>query len=317
MASLIGLSRLTGNTPLIELESLSHRCGHRILGKCEFLNPNGSVKDRIALAMIKAAEKRGSLIPGKSTIVEATAGNTGIALAALGAARNYKVVVTVSSKMSAEKIALMKGWGAEVVVCPYGVPRDARENYIRTAQILAADQADHYFLDQFSNLANLASHYANTAPEIWRQAQSNVDAVVAGVGTGGTLMGIARYARSLGCATRIVLADPVGSVLAAAVHGRSVEPGKYRIEGIGDDFLPPLFDPTIVTDALSITDDEAISECLALRRAEGLLVGTSSGCAIAAALTFAESLGPERRTIVVVLPDTGRNYLSSVYSIHA
>lgn len=306
------LEALTGGTPLVPLAQMSRRCGHRILAKCEFLNPNGSLKDRIALGMIDAAEAAGVLQPGRSTIVEATGGNTGLALAALAAVRGYGLVITISSKIGPEKIELMRDWGAEVVICPYEVPPESEDHFIRIARRIARERPHHWFIDQFSNAANVEAHYRTTAPEIWEQAGNHVDAVVCGVGTGGTLMGLARFARERGARCRFVLADPEGSILAAATRGEAGQAHGYRVEGIGGDFLPPLFDPTAVTDAFTVPDAVSFQACRRLAAEEGLFAGLSSGCVLAAASAFTADLMPAGQTVVVVLGDSGRNYSSKI-----
>jgi cystathionine beta-synthase len=303
---------LTGGTPMTPLYSISRRTGHRILGKCEFLNPGGSLKDRIALSMIEAAEAAGHLQRGKSVIVEASGGNTGLALAALSAVRGYRVVITLSSKVGPEKINLLRAWGADVVMCPSEVSPDSEDHFLATARRIACDRPNHLFLDQFSNCANVRAHYSATAPEIWHQAGPTVDAVVCGAGTGGTIMGLARYARERDSATRFVLADPAGSILAAVTRGEKQVARAYSVEGIGGDFVPPLFDPTIVTTALTVEDEAAFAACRALLREEGLFVGLSSGCSLVAAERYAATLLPLGQTIVVILADSGRNYMSKL-----
>jgi cystathionine beta-synthase len=303
-----------GGTPLVELPSLSSATGHRIFGKCEFLNPNGSVKDRIAVAMIDAAERQGILVPGQSTIVEATAGNTGAALAAVGAARGYCLVVTMSSKMGQDKIALMRAWGAEVVVCPYDVSPTSPDSFINTACRIARERPQHVYIDQFNNPANLDAHYRGTGPEIWRDLDGRIDVLIAGAGTGGTLMGIARFLRSQRLATRIVLADPAGSILAGHVNGERGESHGYLMEGIGGDFVPPLFDASLIDEAITVPDLAAVEMCLRLQEGEGLFVGGSAGCAAAAALTYCQNLEPRGQTVVIMLPDSGRNYLTNIFS---
>ncbi len=300
---------LIGSTPLIHLHRLSAMTGHRVLGKCEFLNPNGSVKDRIALAMIDAAEAVGRIRRGVSTIVEATGGNTGIALATVAVTRGYRMLTTLTSKMSTEKVALLRALGAEVEICPYEASPDSPEQFINRARIIAAQRPDHYFVDQFANPANPAAHFRTTAPEIWRQAGAPPDAIVAGAGTGGTLMGLAQYARQQGSRTRIVLADPHGSVLADAVRGAPLRPLPYRVEGIGGDFVPPLLDISMLDAAVTVPDDDTDAACRWMLANEGLFVGGSSGCAVAAAMKFCAGLDDLPRTIVVMLADSGRNYL--------
>ncbi|MDJ0642624.1 MAG: cysteine synthase family protein [Erythrobacter sp.] len=310
LASLAAYESLVGQTPLVELPAFSKRVGRRVLGKCEFLNPGGSIKDRVALAMIKAAEMEGLLTPGKSTIVEATGGNTGLALAALGAGRGYKVCVTMSSKMDPKKVSALRSFGAEVHVCPYEVEPHSDEHFISVARRIASERENHYFSDQFSNPANLRAHFS-TAEEIW-SACDRVDAVIAGAGTGGTLMGMATFAKQHSSDCSIVLADPHGSILAASVRGESCNPEPYSVEGIGGDFIPPLLQRSMINEAITVTDAESYSECQWVKENEGLWLGGSSGCIIAAAAKFAKTAESKIENIVVLLPDSGRNYSTDI-----
>jgi cystathionine beta-synthase len=302
-----GYDALTGQTPLVPLPRLSERTGRQIFAKCEFLNPTGSIKDRTALEMIRAAERNGRIVPGKSIIVEATGGNTGLALAALAAFRRYGLIVTMSSKMSKAKVDALTALGATVVICPYEVPPDSPENFLAVARRLADEHPDRFFIDQFSNKANIQAHRL-TAAEIWRD-RTTVDAVIAGAGTGGTIMGIAQYVREQQHHCSVVLADPVGSVLASAVRGEQQSPRPYRVEGIGGDSIPPLFDPALVDHAVSVPDDASFAECQWLRENEGLWLGGSSGCVVAAAVEFAQVAPARVKTIVLLFADSGRNYI--------
>jgi cystathionine beta-synthase len=305
--------RLVGSTPLVELTAVGRGLPHRLLAKCEFLNPTGSVKDRIGRYIVARAEEAGLLVPGVSTLVEATAGNTGVGLAAAGAGR-YRVIVTMSSKMGPEKEAMMRAWGAEVVRCPYEVPPSSPDAFINTARRIASEIPHGYYVDQFANPWNREAHETTTGPEILGQARGRLAAFVAGAGTGGTIMGVARTLRAAGCAAKIVLADPEGSILADRARGGSLPGRGYLIEGIGGDFVPALLDLDLVDAAYTVSDTDSIRMCLRLQREEGLWVGGSSGCAVVAATRLAEQLPGPRSDIVVMLADGGSRYTSTIYS---
>jgi len=297
-----------GQTPLLPLPRLARWAGvpdgTRIYAKAEHLNPGGSGKDRLALALLQRAEANGLARGG--VVVEATSGNTGIALAQACAVRGYRLHVVASEKVSDEKVRILAAFGATVHRVP-NRPHGHPEHYIERARTLAAELAGHY-LDQFGNPDNSAVHERTTGPEILGQLQAYgrlPDAFVAGVGTGGTLAGIGRYLRRTVPTVRIVLADPVGSVLA---RGAPFAP--YKVEGIGDDVVPELYDPSLVDEALTVPDGTAFAFALAAARHEGLLVGGSSGAHLAAAAHLAKRL-PPGSTIVTLLPDSGRNYLST------
>ncbi|MEU9096823.1 cysteine synthase family protein [Streptomyces sp. NPDC048361] len=305
-------ARLVGGTPLVELAAIGAGLPHRILAKCEFLNPAGSVKDRIGHHIIRRAEERHLLVPGVSTLVEATAGNTGVALACAAAGR-YRVVVTMSSKMGPDKEAMMRAWGADVVRCPYDVPPTSPESFINTARRIADETPHSYYVDQFANPWNREAHELTTGPEIIAQTGGQVAAFVAGAGTGGTITGVARALRAAGSPARVVLADPAGSILADRLRGGH-EPGRgYAIEGIGGDFVPDLLDLQLLDDAYEVSDGESIAMCLRLQAEEGLWVGGSSGTAVAAALRLAAELPGPRSNIVVVLPDSGSRYSATLF----
>ena len=276
-----------------------------LLGKVEMLNPGGSVKDRIALAMIDAAEAAGALPPG-ATIVEATAGNTGVGLAMVAAVRGYRCVFVMPEKMSRDKEALLRAYGARVVRVP-NAPPESPDNFQSVARRLAAENG--WFLpDQFSNTANPDIHYRTTGPEIWADSGGRIDAFVAGVGTGGTLSGAGRYLKERSPTLRVVLADPEGSALGGG------EPGPYLLEGIGGNAPPANFDTSLVDEAITVSDREAFALCRRLAREEGLLVGGAAGCAVAAALRWGNRPENAGNTVVALLPDTGRNYLSKIFN---
>jgi cystathionine beta-synthase len=307
-----GALDLIGNTPLVEITRLdAGPC--RLFAKLESQNPGGSIKDRPALKMVEAAEADGRLKPG-GTIVEATAGNTGLGLALIAALKGYRLVLVIPDKMSREKVSALRALGAEVVMTRSDVGKGHPDYYQDKAKAIAAATPGAFFVDQFSNPANPLAHEEGTAPEIWEQAGRDVDAVVVGVGSGGTLTGISRFFARVSPKTEIVLADPDGSILADIVAGRPPrEPGSWLVEGIGEDFVPPNADLSRVRRAYTITDAEGVAAAREMLRAEGLLIGSSAGTLLAAALRYArEQTEPKR--VVFLVPDTGNKYLSKMYS---
>lgn len=302
--------RLTGETPLVFLQNLSKRLGLTVFGKCEFLNPGGSIKDRIARHMIDSAEKAAIIAPRRSTIVEATGGNTGAALASICALRGYSLIVTMSSKMSREKVDCLRAWGAEVVICPYDVRPDSPEYFINCARSICEGQSDRFFINQFNNPENVEAHFSTTAREIWRQCPNPPQLIVAGAGTGGTLMGCARYRNRFGQCTKLLLADPAGSVIAAAKNGAAARPSAYDVEGIGGEEVPPLLDIAEIDFAVTVSSEDTYQEQLWMMQEEGLFLGGSSCCAIAALARFSEAADIDPiAPIVVFLCDGGRAYL--------
>jgi cystathionine beta-synthase len=295
-----------GRTPLIQLTRVADGLPVTLLAKAEFLNPGGSIKDRIGLAMVEDAERRGLLVPG-GTIVEATAGNTGVGLALAAALKGYRCIFVLPDKMSADKVSLLRAYDAEVVITPTAVPPDSPENYTNVADRLAREIPGAWRPNQFANPRNPEAHYATTGPEIWEDTGGAVDVFVAGVGTGGTISGVGRYLKERNPAIRVIGADPEGSILS----GDSPRP--YLVEGIGDDFVPATFDRQVVDDMVRVSDAESFHMARRLAREEGLLVGGSFGTAVAAAVRYARQLEPGS-IVVVLLPDTGRNYLSKLYS---
>ncbi len=297
-----------GRTPLLELRNLGEELrlprGARLFAKAEHLNPGGSVKDRLAAALVREAQRRG--LPPGGTIVEATSGNTGISLAIAAAVHGYHLHVVASSKVSQEKLRLLRVLGATVTVTP-NVPHGSPDHYTEVAQRLAEETPDALYLDQFRSPLNPGVHEAETGPELLGQvheASDRLDAFVCGAGTGGTLVGIARYLRRVSPRTRVVLADPEGSILAGGGT-----PRPYLVEGIGDDRRPPLLEPGLIDDSVTVSDRESFRLALLAARTEGLIVGGSSGTHLAAAAATARQLGPEA-VVATVLPDSGRNYLS-------
>src|SRR5277367_5193620 len=278
------LSELVGDTPLLRLRSVTRGMpGSQVLAKVEYFNPGGSVKDRIALRMIAAAEASGQLRPG-GTIVEPTSGNTGSGLAIVAAQRGYHCIFVMSDKMSDEKIALLRSYGAEVVVCPTAVPPEDPRSYYSTAERLVRDTPGAFRPDQYSNAANPRAHYETAGPEIWEQTRGRVTHFVAGIGTGGTITGIGRFLKERNPSVQIIGADPEGSVYS----GGSGRP--YLVEGIGEDFWPSTYDPAVVDRVIAVSDALSFATARRVTRQEGLLLGGSGGTAIAAALVVGHDL---------------------------
>ena len=302
---------LIGNTPIVEVRRIdTGPC--RLFLKLETQNPGGSIKDRVALAMIEAAEREGRLGAG-GLLVEATAGNTGLGLALVAAQKGYRLLIVVPDKMSQEKIFHLKAMGAEVVLTRSDVTNGHPEYYQDMAARLAQEKGAFY-VNQFANAANPKAHEETTGPEIWRQMEQNVDAVVAGVGTGGTITGLARFFERVSPQTEMVLADPAGSVLFEYLRtGKIGQAGSWLVEGIGEDFIPPVCDLSRVRKAYSIPDREAFTVCRDLLRREGIMAGTSSGTLIAAALRYCREQKQAKR-VVSFVPDSGNKYLSKVYN---
>ena len=303
---------LIGNTPLVEVTRMgAGKC--RLFLKMESQNPGGSIKDRIGLSMISAAEKDGRLKPG-GTIVEATAGNTGLGLALVAALKGYRLILVVPDKMSREKIFHLKAMGAEVMLTRSDVGKGHAEYYQDMAERLARETPGSFFVNQFGNPANPHAHETTTGPEIWEQMDHHVDAVVCGVGSAGTMTGLSRYFARVSPATEMVLADPVGSVLADYVHtGKYGEAGSWIVEGIGEDFIPPIADFSRVRKAFSISDEDACTTVRDLLRKEGILAGSSTGTLLAAALRYCREQTQARRVVTFVC-DSGNKYLSKVFN---
>ena len=290
---------LIGETPILHLRSYDRPRAASIFAKLEFLNPGGSVKDRAALGMIQEAEKRGLLRPG-STIVEPTAGNTGIGLALVGTLRGYKVILVVPEKYSREKKQIMTALGASLVSTPTA---DGMPGALKKAQEIAAATPGGYLPQQFENPANPEIHYRTTAREIWQQMQGKIDALVLGAGTGGTITGVTRYVKERNPGVRSVLVESEGSVLG----GGTAAP--HKVEGIGNSFMPKILDRSLIDEVVAVTDRDAFATVLLLARREGLLVGGSSGAAAFAAARVAEQIGASRK-IVTLFPDIAERYVS-------
>ena len=303
---------LIGKTPMVEVTKIdTGPC--RLFLKLEAQNPGGSIKDRIALSMIAAAEAEGFLKPG-GTIVEATAGNTGLALTLVGQAKGYKVLLVIPDKMSKEKIQHLRAMGADVRLTRSDVPHGHPEYYTDMAERLAQQIPGGFYVNQFANDANSLAHFQTTGPEIWEQMGGDIDAFVAGIGSGGTITGIARYLKSVGSKAEIILADPVGSTLAGIVNDGVPGPeGSYTVEGIGQNFVPDTADMSLIDNAYSIPDAEAIATVRELLLKEGVLAGSSSGTLIGAALRWCREQTEPKRVVTFVC-DTGAKYLSKVYN---
>jgi cystathionine beta-synthase len=297
---------LIGNTPMVRLGRIGAGLEADLVAKLETTNPGGSSKDRPALTMVEAAERDGLLGPG-STIIEPTSGNTGVGLAIVAAQRGYKCIFVMSDKMAPEKIDVLRAYGAEVVVCPTAVPPDHPDSYYSTAERLTKETPNSFRPDQYSNPNNPRAHYESTGPEIWRQTNGHVTHFVAGAGTGGTITGVGRYLKEQNPSIKIIAADPEGSVFSGGA-GRP-----YLTEGVGEDFWPANYDPSIIDEVIAISDADAFAMARLVTQREGILIGGSGGTAVAAALKVAAREGPDS-VVVVLIPDSGRGYLSKIFN---
>ena len=301
------MTAAVGGTPLVALDRLAADVRPRIVGKLEHMNPGGSVKDRIALPMIEAAEAAGLLKPG-GVIVEPTSGNTGVGLAQAAAAKGYRCIFVMADKQSEEKRALLRAYGAEVVICPTDVPPDDERSYYRVSDRLARETPGAWKPDQYHNEANPAAHYATTGPEIWEATEGRVTHLVVALGTGGTVSGTGRYLKERNPEIQIVGADPAGSVYSGS------EPHAYLTEGIGEDFWPSTYDAGVCDVVVRVSDRDSMLMARIATIREGILMGESCGTALWAALHVARDLGVPDALFVVLLPDSGRNYVGKLYS---
>src|SRR5690349_12248494 len=302
-----------GHTPLIRLNRLARDCKAELYVKADYLNPGGSVKDRIGVTMIDDAEKRGLLKPG-GTIIEGTSGNTGMGLALVAAVRGYKMVFTITDKQSKEKVDLLKALGAEVIVCPTAVEPEDPRSYYSVAKKLAREIPNSFYPNQYDNPMNPEAHYKTTGPEIWEDSEGKITHFVCGMGTGGTISGVGKYLKEKNPAIKIIGVDPEGS-LYYDFHktGQVARARTYVVEGIGEDFFPTTMDLKILDDVLQVNDEECFVVARRLVKHEGLFTGGSGGGCISAALKLAKSL-TEKDFVVAFLPDTGMRYLSKVYN---
>jgi len=305
---------LIGNTPLVKLRTLDAGvCS--LLVKLESHNPGGSIKDRIGRSMIDAAEREGKIGPG-STLVEATAGNTGLGLALVAAQKGYRLILVVPDKMSREKVCHLKALGSEVIMTRSDVGRGHPQYYQDLAEQITRETPGAYYVNQFNNPANPLAHELTTGPEIWEQTEHQVDAIVCGVGSGGTLTGLSHYFSRVAPRVEFVLADPAGSVLASFIEtGKMIEAGSWVVEGIGEDFIPPIADLSRVRRAFTITDLESLSTARDLLSREGILAGSSSGTLVAAALRYCREQNTPK-TVVTFVCDSGNKYLSKMFNDH-
>jgi cystathionine beta-synthase len=302
-----------GHTPLVRLHKLAGPDDAAVLVKLEFLNPGGSIKDRMAVHILEKAEKAGLLRRG-GTIVENTSGNTGVAVAMFAAVRGYRCVFTMPDKMSKEKQDALKAFGAQVVVTPTNVPADSPESYYSVAKRIAAETPNSFYVNQYHSADNVEAHYRSTGPEIWEQTGGKLDAFVAGVGTGGTMSGCGRFLKEKNPKLLNVGADPVGSVYHSMFKtGKLSQPSVYKVEGIGEDMMCGAMDLSVLDDVRQVNDAQAFAMARRLAREEGIFAGGSSGAAVHVALQIARELG-KGKTVVVPLPDGGRSYVSKFYS---
>lgn len=296
-----------GNTPLVRLSAVTRGIRTPVVAKLEMLNPGGSVKDRIGIRMIEEAERRGWLKPG-GTIVEPTSGNTGVGLAMAAAVKGYHCIFVMPDKVAPEKVALLRAYGAEVVTTPTAVERDSPESYYSVADRLTREVPNAFQPNQYFNPMNPRAHYESTGPEIWRQTAGKITHFVAGVGTGGTISGVARFLKEQNPGIRVIGVDPEGSIYTSqTIH-------TYKVEGVGEDFWPGTFDRSVVDEWVQVTDRDAFLTARRVTREEGILVGGSGGMAVWAALEVAKRIDDPDALMVVLLPDSGRGYLSKIYN---
>jgi cystathionine beta-synthase len=307
------ISKAVGNTPIVRLNRVAAGLPAEIYVKCEYLNPGGSHKDRLAANMLRRAEEAG-LKPG-GTIVEATSGNTGASLALLAALRGYKCIFVMPDKMSQEKIAHLRAFGAKVVVCPTAVEPEDPRSYYSVSKRLATETANCFYANQYHNPANPEAHYMSSAPEIWKQTSGDFDVFVAGMGTGGTISGCGKFFKEKKPSMQIVGVDPVGSLYYDFVKtGRITKPFSYKVEGIGEDFFPTTMNLKIIDEIIRVDDRECFLMTRDLTRLEGLFVGGSGGAAVSGAVKYAKQFGKAGQKILVFLADGGHKYMSKIFN---
>jgi len=302
----------TGNTPLVKLNKLADKSGATVLVKCDYMNPTGSVKDRIARYIIEQAEKRGQLKSG-GTIVENTSGNTGLALAAVAAVKGYHCIFTMPDKMSQEKIEAMQAFGAEVVITPTDVPGDDPAHYVETAKRIAKETPGAFYVNQYHSQDNVLAHYHSTGKELWEQTEGKFDVFVASPGTGGTLSGVGRYIKEHDSNVKVVGVDPFGSVHYDLFHGNEPNPYVYQVEGAGEDIPCEAMDFSVVDDMMQVGDAEAFAMARRLVREEGLFCGGASGMIVHGAIEVASQLSSDK-VVVAMLTDSGSRYVSKFLS---
>ncbi|MES2503363.1 MAG: cysteine synthase family protein [Myxococcota bacterium] len=307
-----------GNTPIVKLARIGADLNVNLLVKCEFLNPGGSIKDRIGLYLVRQAEKEGLLKPG-GTIVEATSGNTGLGLALAGARQGYKCIFVMPDKQSEDKRRLLRAVGAEVVICPTDVEAEDPRSYYQVAMRIAKETPNCFYANQYHNQDNPDAHYHSTGPEIWKQMGHELDVFITGIGTGGTVVGTSRFLKEKNAEVQIVGVDPVGSIYFDLFHHGKPGPIKsYRIEGIGEDFMPSTMNIACMNDVIQVGDEESFAMARRLIKEEGLLCGGSSGSAVVGAIKYIKERMPAfkraKPNILVVLPDASNRYLSKFLS---
>ena len=316
MESFENVLKVIGNTPIVRLNRVSQGCPANLYVKLEFMNPGGSIKDRIGWYMIEDAEKKGQLKPG-GTIVEGTSGNTGVGLAIAAAIKGYKCVFVLPDKMSVEKIRNLRAFGAKVVVTPTAVEPDDPRSYYQVSRRLARETENAIYINQYDNLSNREAHYKGLGPEIFKQ-MPEIDAFIAGIGTGGTICGVGKFLKEKKKDVKIVAVDPVGSIVTEFFQTGCAKtlPKTYKIEGIGEDFIPKNYDLTLIDDMIQVEDKESFLMTRDLLTKEGLYTGVSSGSAVVGAIKWIKSQGEKMRgkNVLIILPDSGNRYLSKVYN---
>jgi cystathionine beta-synthase len=306
--------QMIGHTPIVRLRGSVPQGRHSFFAKLEYLNPGGSVKDRLALALVEEAEKRGELKPG-GTLVEATSGNTGAGLAMIAAIKGYKAIFTMPEKVSEEKRAFLRAYGAQVIVTPNGVEPDDPRSHYSVARAVARETPNAYYTNQYHNPDNFNQHYRTTGPEIWSQMGGDLDVFVGGIGTGGTLSGVGKFLKEQRSDVRVVCNDPYGSILYDLFYHQEVRDpvASYLVEGIGEDMKPDCARFEYIDAFIKVSDKEAFAKTRELVVGDGLLVGPSSGHALVGAIKFSETLKQPSR-ILVMMPDGGRAYISKTFN---